>query len=316
MPWQAKFAALAVIWGSSFLLMKVGLEAMAPLQVATLRVLAGTATLLAVALPLRVRLPRERSVWGHLCATGFLLCTLPFTLFPLAEQRISSALAGIGNATTPMATVVFTALLIPKERPSARTVWAVVVGFLGVVVILQPWQAAGRPDPLGFAMALVAGASYGLGWTYVRRFIDNAKVPGLALPTAQLLAASVQLVVVLVVWWALGRGDAAALAAPWSPHQDDVLMPLLAVLVLGAVGTGLAFVLQFDVVREVGPTVGATVTYLIPVVAVVLGVVFLHERLAWPQLAGAGIILAAAVVIGRTGASRRTTTAGASPRAG
>jgi drug/metabolite transporter (DMT)-like permease len=74
---------------------------------------------------------------------------------------------------------------------------------------------------------------------------------------------------------------------------------VLAVLVLGVVGTGLAFVLQYDVVREVGPTVGATVTYVIPVVAVVLGMVFLHERLQWPQVVGAAVVLGAAVVIGR-----------------
>jgi drug/metabolite transporter (DMT)-like permease len=73
----------------------------------------------------------------------------------------------------------------------------------------------------------------------------------------------------------------------------------VAILVLGVVGTGLAFVLQYDVVREVGPTVGATVTYVIPVVAVVLGMVFLHERLQWPQVAGAAIVLASAVAIGR-----------------
>jgi drug/metabolite transporter (DMT)-like permease len=78
-----------------------------------------------------------------------------------------------------------------------------------------------------------------------------------------------------------------------------VLWPVVAILVLGVVGTGLAFVLQYDVVREVGPTVGATVTYVIPVVAVVLGTVFLHERLQWPQVAGAAIVLASAVAIGR-----------------
>jgi len=296
-PWQAKFAALAVIWGASFLLMKIGLESLAPLQIATLRVLSGAATVLFVASLVRAKLPRERRVWLHLAVSGLFLCSVPFTLFPLGEQRVSSALAGIGNATTPLATVVFTLLLVPTDRLGVRKVLSVVVGFIGVVVILQPWQAQGRPDLVGFGMTLVAGASYGLGWTYLRRVLGPADVGGLGLPAAQLTMSSVQLVVLTTGWWLFHRAD---LPAPWSPAggSDHLGASVLAVLALGVVGTGLAFALQFDIMRAVGPTVGATVTYVIPVVAVALGVIFLHEHLWWPQVVGAAIVLAAAVVIG------------------
>jgi drug/metabolite transporter (DMT)-like permease len=191
---------------------------------------------------------------------------------------------------------------------------AVVAGFLGVVVILQPWEASGRPDVLGFGLTLLAGASYGLGWTYIRRFLAKDDIGGLGLPAAQLLTAAGQMCVVTLGWWWLHReGDASRIPAPWSAAagSGSALWPLVAVLVLGVVGTGLAFVLQYDVVREVGPTIGATVTYVIPVVAVVLGIVFLHERLYWPQVAGAAIVLAAAVIIGRPrrrpGTESRTT---------
>ena len=308
LPWQAKFAALALIWGASFLLIKIGLEALAPLQVATLRVLSGTATVLVVVALTGVRLPRSRRVWWHLGASGFFLSSLPFTLFPLGEERVSSALAGIGNATTPLAAVLFTLLLLPGERLSRRKVWSVVVGFLGVVVIVQPWESSGRPDLVGFGMTLVAGASYGLGWTYLKRFLGPGDAGGLSLPAAQLLVSSAQLLVVITVWWLLHRDT---FAAPWStvPGSGPAAQPVVAVLALGVVGTGVAFSLQFDVVRAVGPTVAATVTYVIPVVAVLLGVVFLHERLRWPQLVGAAIVLTAAVVTGlpqqRRGGGRR-----------
>ena len=302
-PWQVKFGLLALIWGASFLLMKVGLEALAPVQIATLRIVSGAVTVLLTALVMGVRLPRWGRVWGHLFVAGFVLCSLPFTLFPLGEERVSSALAGIGNATTPLSAVLFTLLLLPNDRVSPRTVVAVVAGFLGVVVIMQPWDAAGRPDVVGFAMTLLAGASYGLGWTYVRRFLAKDDIGGLGMPAAQLLMSAVQMLVVTLVWWLLHQdGDAGGIPAPWSPvpGAGPLLWPVLAILVLGVVGTGLAFALQYDVVREVGPTVGASVTYVIPVVAVVLGVVFLHERLQWPQVAGAAIVLASAVIIGRT----------------
>ncbi len=302
-PWQLKFAVLALIWGGSFLLMKVGLEALQPVQVATLRILSGALTLLVVASMTGVRLPRERRVWLHLVVSGFFLCSLPFTLFPLGEERVSSALAGIGNATTPLAAVLFTLVLLPGDRPSRRLLTALLVGFAGVVVIMQPWDSQGRPDLVGFVMTLLAGASYGLGWTYLKRFLSPGDVGGLSLPAAQLGMASVQMLLVIGGWWLLHRD---AVPAPWSVRAGSpVLWPVLAVLTLGVVGTGVAYALQFDIVRQVGPTVGATVTYVIPVVAVALGIVFLHERLRLPQAVGAAIVLSAAVVIGLPDRRRR-----------
>src|SRR4051794_14398894 len=105
-PWPAKFGALAVIWGASFFFMKIGLRSMAPLQISGLRIVSGAAVLVALLAASRGRLPRDRTVWAHLVVSAFFLCTLPFSLFALGEERVSSALAGIGNATTPIATVV------------------------------------------------------------------------------------------------------------------------------------------------------------------------------------------------------------------
>jgi drug/metabolite transporter (DMT)-like permease len=298
-PWQAKYLLLALIWGSSFLLMKVGLRTMAPLQISGLRIFAGTATLVALLALTGGRLPRAPRTWAHLAVSGIFLTALPFSLFAAGEERVSSALAGIGNATTPLATVLFSLALLPTERLPWRKLAAVLAGFVGVLVILQPWQAMGRPDAVGFGMTLVAGASYGLGWTYVLRTLSKSDLGGLSMPSAQLLVSSLQFVAVVLVWWAMHR---SVLDAPWSVRPDataaSALWPLLAVLALGVVGTGLAYMLQFDVVRAAGATVGATVTYLIPVVSVVLGVALLGERLNSPQIIGAAIVLASAVVIG------------------
>ena len=298
-PWQVKFLSLALIWGSSFLLMKIGLGSLAPLQISGLRIFAGVSALLVLLWATRGRLPRGRRTWGHLMVTGFFLGTLPFSLFAASEEHVSSA---------------WPASATPRRRwPPCSSRWRSCrlsgcpgrrsppssPGFLGVLVILQPWEAVGRPDPLGFGMTLVAGASYGLGWTYVKRFLQRDNPGGLSMPTAQLLTAAAQMLVVLAVWWAISRDT---VAAPWSLRPDataaSALWPVVAVLALGVVGTGLAYVLQFDVVRAAGPTVGTTVTYLIPVVSVVLGVTLLDETLAWPQLLGAAIVLASAVVIG------------------
>jgi drug/metabolite transporter (DMT)-like permease len=302
-PWQLKFTALAFIWGSSFLLMKLGLRSLAPLQISGLRILSGAAVLMILLVASGDRLPREWRLWAHLMVTGFFLGALPFSLFALGEERISSALAGIGNSITPIATVLFSLLLLRGDKIGARKIVGVIIGFLGVLVILQPWASQGRPDLLGFGMTLVAGMSYGVGWTYTRRFLGHADFGGLTLPTAQMLTSAGQMLVALTIWWLI-QGARLSLAAPWSLHANttggSVIWPVLAVLVLGILGTGIAMSFQYDVVRAAGPTVGASVTYLIPIVAVSVGVIFLGERLQWPQLAGAAVVLGAAVLIGRS----------------
>ena len=121
-PWPAKFGALAVIWGASFFFMKIGLRSLAPLQISGLRIFSGAAVLVALLAASRGRLPRDRAVWAHLVVSAFFLCTLPFSLFALGEQRVSSALAGIGNATTPIATVVFSLLLLRGDVIGRRKV--------------------------------------------------------------------------------------------------------------------------------------------------------------------------------------------------
>lgn len=294
-----KFGALALIWGSSFLFMKLGLRWFAPIQIATFRIVLGAATVVILLRATGGRLPRSRLVWRHLLLVGVFLACLPFVLFPMGEERVSSALAGIGNATTPLATVLATMVLIPPDRLAGRRIAAVVVGFLGVVVIAQPWESVGAPDLVGFGMTVVAGASYGLGWTWVRKYLSHADLGGLQLPAALLTVAAAQMTVVLLVWWAFHRDR---YPAPWAAAADatgGAPAPILSLLALGVLGTGIAYLFQFDVFRAVGQQVGSLVTYLIPVVAVVLGYLVLDERLGYWQLVGAALVLGSAVVVTR-----------------
>ena len=296
--WQVKFAILVLIWGSSFLFMKVGLEAMTPIQIATMRVLTGMVVVLALLAMTGGRLPTTWRVWRHMIVIGFFLSAFPFTLFAISETRVSSALAGIGNSTTPIATVLATMVIIPNARTATRKIVAVLIGFVGVVLIAQPWTVAERPDLVGFAMAVVGGASYGVGWTYYHRFLSGADLGGLSQPAAVLVVGAGFLVPAsLVVWW-LDRGHQAT---PWATHGTadgfQAWLPLLAVIALGALGTGLAFMFQYDVVRAAGPVVGSTITYLIPIVSVLLGTLVLGEHLSWSAVAGFVVVLGAALVI-------------------
>lgn len=304
-PWQAKYVALALIWGASFLFMKLGLQALAPVQIAAWRIGCGFLTLLVLASVRRVRLPRGRTVWGHMQVSAVFLGSLPFTLFALSQTRVSSALAGVGNAITPVATVICSLLILRTEALPWYKTGGVLVGFLGVLVVLAPWQSAGRPDAVGFAMALAGGSSYAVGWTYNRRFLGASDLGGLAQPMSVLLVATGQMALVVTAWWVLvGRAERAA---PWSlglPLSQSV-GALAAVTALGVLGTGVAYAFQFDVVRAAGPTVSSTVTYLIPLVSICLGVALLGESMGWPQLAGAAVIIVAALLVQRPSVVRR-----------
>ncbi|GAB2624285.1 DMT family transporter [Streptomyces capparidis] len=283
--WRLKFAALGLIWGCSFLFIKVGTHAFAPLQVSLGRMAFGAAVLAAAVAVKRDRLPRGARVWGHLAVASLLCNALPFTLFAYAELHISSTLAGICNATTPLWSLLITLVALREERPTRRSTAGMALGFGGVLVVLGAWQGFAGTHGGGTAMALVAAASYAAGWAYVRRFLTGTGHSSLSLACAQLLLGTAQTALVTPVFT----------GAP----EEFPLDSSLSVLVLGAVGTGLAFLLQHSVVRDAGATIGTTVTYLIPVVATAAGVLVLDESLAWNVPVGALVILAGAALTQR-----------------
>ncbi|MGW0188534.1 DMT family transporter [Streptomyces sp. NPDC003362] len=280
--WRVRFAALSLIWGFSFLLIKVGTGAYAPFQVTLGRLVFGTAVLAAAMAMRRQRLPRGARTWAHLTVAAFLLNALPFSLFAYAELTIPSTLAGICNATSPLWGMALSLVALSEDRPTRLRVAGLGIGFLGVLTVLGAWQGFAGLDATGTAMALLASLSYPIGWIYVRRTFAGAPDSHLSLTGAQLLLATVQLAIVTPLF------TSAPTAFP--------LVPLLAVAALGALGTGVAVLLQYGLVAEVGPTTGQMVTYFIPVIATAAGVALLGEPLAWSTPVGAAIVLAGAAL--------------------
>ncbi|MER6721800.1 DMT family transporter [Streptomyces halstedii] len=280
--WRLRFVALSLIWGFSFLLIKVGTDGYAPFQVTLGRLLFGTAVLGAVMAVRRERLPRSARTWGHLLVAAFLLNALPFSLFAYAELTIPSTLAGICNATSPLWGMALSLVALSEDRPTRRRVAGLGLGFLGVLTVLGAWQGFSGLDLGGTAMALLASLSYPVGWIYVRRTLAGTGSSTLALTGSQLFLGTVQLALVTPLFTAF-------------PTRFP-LMPTLAVVALGALGTGLAVLLQYGLVQEVGPTTAQMVTYLIPVIATAAGVVLLGERLSWNTPVGALVVLAGAAL--------------------
>ncbi|WP_221449033.1 DMT family transporter [Micromonospora polyrhachis] len=298
--WLPGFLFLAVIWGSSFLFIKIGVRELHPLHVTLARVGIGALTLLVVLAVLRDRLPRDPRLWLHLAVTAAIGTAVPFTLFGYGEQRVSSMLAGIWNATTPLVVLPLAVLVFRTERMTMRRAVGMTLGFVGVLVVLGVWQGVGGAQFTGQMMCLGAAACYGLAIPYQKRFVTDRTESGLALSAGQLLMATAQLAVVTPL-------VAGAPPAPTSLSLDVVA----AILALGALGTGLAFVINMRNIRLAGASTASTVTYLMPVVSVLIGVFLLDEHLAWYQPVGALVVLVG--VAYSQGLFRRTTKLDRSP---
>ena len=282
-----RMGLLALIWGSSFLLIKFAVEGLAPTQVVLGRLAAGAAVLLVIVVVTRQPLPRAPAVWGHVALMGIVANIVPFFLFAWGEQRITSGMAGVLNGTTPLFTLAFALMALTEERWSLQRFSGLLLGFVGVVVVVGPWNTEGRVNPVSGQLAcLGAAACYGVAFVYTRRFLANRGYPPLSLSAAQLIMATVLL----------------ALVAPVVASDPTRLTPLVvvSVLLLGAVGTGLAYLLFYRLISEVGSTSASMVTYLIPIVAVVLGVVVQSDPVTWNLFVGAAVVLVgAAMAAGR-----------------
>ncbi|MEV8566516.1 DMT family transporter [Streptomyces sp. NPDC051322] len=297
--WRTRFVVLSLIWGFSFLLIKVGTDGYAPFQVTFGRLFFGTAVLAGAIAVKRERLPRGVRTWGHLTVAALLLNAAPFSLFAYAEQTIPSTLAGICNATSPLWGMALSLVALSEDRPTRRRVAGLGIGFLGVLTVLGVWQGFSGLDFRGTAMALLASLCYPVGWIYVRRTLAGTGHSNVSIIGSQLFVATLELALITPLFTSM-------------PTSFPVL-PLLAVAALGALGTGLAVLLQYGLVTEVGPTTAQMVTYFIPVIATAAGVALLNEHLSWNTPVGAVVVLAgAALTQSRPRRSRQRDAAGQS----
>ncbi len=289
--WVA-FGLLSLIWGSSFLLIKIGLKATDPFTLVFLRVFLGAVILWGVIHWRRINVPA--TVW--LCTAMLLLGlfnnAIPFTLITWGEQTIPSGLAAVLNGSMPLFTAVFAHLVLADEGFTIKKTIGLVLGFGGVLLVVRggsqeiSWNALMAGD-LGGQLAVIGASICYAGCTvFVRKFLQE--VNPFVLAAMQLTGASLFMPVGVALW-------------EWPVPFAMKTGPVVAVAVLGVVNTGGAYLLYFYLVREAGATRTSLVTYLIPAIGLIFGIVFLAEPLRIVVVAGLLVILTGVFLVDRGG---------------
>lgn len=280
--WLLQYIALGIVWGCSFIFIKLGLEFLTPIGVAFGRCSLGALALLAISRIRKVSLPKDRRLWFHLWVVSLLLNVIPGILFALAETKVTSILAGIINAVTPLMTLVAIMIAFRNEKPKLSQVIGLLCGFTGVLVVLGAWRGLGV-NPVGSVLALLlAVACYGISFPYMRTFVIPHQLRPEALATTQVSLAALTLLPLY-----LFDGIAKDIYRPG---------PVLAMLALGIFGSGIAYIWNFTIVTAAGSAIASSVTYVTPLVAVIVGVIFLNEPVVWNEPVGGLIVLLGAAI--------------------
>jgi drug/metabolite transporter (DMT)-like permease len=290
----SRIALLALIWGSAFLWIKLADRGFSPVEVTLARLAAGAAVLFAVMLARRDRVPRSPRLWASIVIAALFANAAPYLLFALAEQTVSSSTAGVINATTPLWTAI---LALAVRHQESLTRWqgaGLVIGFAGGVLIFSPWRTTSELFSAGGLESLAASVSYAVSYIYMDRFLARRGVGAIVLSACQLAAAAVML--------------AVALGVSGAPAPRPTAESVAALAVLGIVGTGFAYVLNYQIITSDGATVASTVTYLLPVIAIALGVIVLGEEVTAMTLGGIALVLAGVALT-----RRRPKAAGGAP---
>jgi drug/metabolite transporter (DMT)-like permease len=280
--WLPAYIALGFVWGCSFLFIKQGLTFLTPFGVAFGRCALGALTLTIYLKMRKLTLPTDPKIWFKLWVVSLLLNSIPGVLFAQAQTEVTSILAGIINATTPLMTLLVMLLIFRDEEISFNQIAGLIIGALGIATVFGIWNGVGNNPLWAILMLLAAVLCYGISFPYSKRYVIPLQLPAEVLAATQLIAATVTLVPFYLI-------DGIA-------EDQYRVAPLLSMLALGIFGSGFAYIWNFHVIKGAGSAIASTVTYITPLVAVVMGLLFLNEPLTWNEPVGGLIVLIGAAI--------------------
>jgi drug/metabolite transporter (DMT)-like permease len=279
------FIVLALAWGTSFMFIKIALETLQPLTLVSLRLAIGWTGLVLVAAFYGLSWPRSWRTWGHLGVMGVANTAVPFALITWAESGpagVDSGVASVLNSTVPLFSIILAGLILRSEPFTLGRVMGLLVGFAGVVVLLSRSADVNVGGVAPKTAVILAAFCYAASSSYARRYLQG--LHPVIVAGGQLLVANL-----VVGASALIFEDFAAQSLPW--------LTVWSLLWLGLLGSCLAYILYFFVLQAWGATQTTLVTYLLPVVGVSAGVIFLGEWVDWRLLVGGLLILSGVWVV-------------------
>jgi len=281
--WLSSYLALGLVWGCSFLFIKQGLTFLTPFGVAFGRCALGALTLVIF---LKVRKPK---IWIKLWIVSLLLNSVPGVLFALAQTKVTSILAGIINATTPLMTLLVMLLVFRDEKISRNQILGLLVGAVGIGTVFGVWNGLGSNPVWAICALLLAVLCYGISFPFSKRYVIPLQLKAEVLAATQLIAASATLLPFYLF-------DGIS-------NDQYGFVPMLSMLALGIFGSGFAYIWNFKIIKEAGSAIASTVTYITPLVAVFMGLIFLNEPITWNEpIGGVIVLLGAAIAQNRIGA--------------
>jgi drug/metabolite transporter (DMT)-like permease len=275
------FITLGLIWSSSFLWIKIAVEELGPITLVAYRVLFGLLFGIVVVIVQREKLPRALKEWAPLLVLGLTNVAVPFFLISWGEKSIDSGVASILDATVPLFTIVVAHFLLHDDKMTAPKVIGLLMGFAGVVILMSKDIGASAGSVLGQIAVIVASVFYAGSSIYARKFTENSS--GIFRSVGPLISST------LIMW-------AAAFLFETPIKIPTLPITWIALIWLGVFGSGVAFVMMYYLIHEIGPTRTTMVTYLFPLGGVTLGAIFLDEKLTWQIIAGAILIIASLAV--------------------
>jgi drug/metabolite transporter (DMT)-like permease len=280
--WIPIYIVLGIVWGCSFIFIKAGLEFLSPVGVAFVRCALGAVTLYSYARFKGISLPRNRMALVHIWVVSLLLNVIPGIFYALAETAVTSILAAIMNAVTPLMTVLAILLINREEKPEFHQLLGLLLGFLGVLIVLGAWAGLGDNPLWAILILLFAVACYGVTFPYTRRFVMPLKIQSEAIVATQLICAASTLLPIYLI------SGISVTAFP--------VTPVISMIALGVFGSGFAYLWNFKIMQLAGSAIASSVTYLTPLVAVIVGVIFLSEKVTWNEPVGALVVLLGAAI--------------------
>ena len=281
--WLPGFIALGLVWGLSFLFVELALISFTPIGIAFLRGLLGAVSLLVLVAVTRQKLPRVWRHWLHISIVAVLLNAAPGFLFALGQETVSSSIAGVINATTPLMTVLIIISFFRDQTPTFDQFLGIVVGFFGILLVMEIFSSSNQASVAGVITLLMATLCYGLAMPYAKRFVSPLPYSPYVLAASQ-VSASAALTALPAILWGI-------------THDVITGMSLAGIALLGVLGTGVAYVWNYRNIELAGSVVASSVTYITPVVAVIAGVLVLGDQLSASQVAGGILIVLSALLV-------------------